>query len=142
MTIKNLFSVAGLLIITGVLFQCAPKVSKEVSSTEVKEERNTGTTRNEENQNQHAQENISKDNNSDVVNPELVKAQQQERTRILGSGKQILSNKCGQCHKVYKPQDFTRNRWEQVLPSMRLKAKLDEQEYKFLYTYIMENVKG
>ena len=51
-------------------------------------------------------------------------------------GYNLYVNKCGGCHYLYKPDSYKPERWNKVLPIMRDKAKLNEEEYNCINRYI------
>jgi hypothetical protein len=55
----------------------------------------------------------------------------------LTQGYNLYSDKCTQCHETKKPQDFTLDDWNRILPAMGKKAWLDSNEYNLVYHYII-----
>jgi hypothetical protein len=55
-------------------------------------------------------------------------------------GKQIFSAGCKRCHGLPEAGQFTRNRWEAVLPAMIRNAGLDAQEAADIREYINNNL--
>lgn len=49
----------------------------------------------------------------------------------------LYKNKCGGCHFLYRPYQFTIDKWKSVMPDMKVEAKLNEEEYRLLYNYVM-----
>ena len=49
-----------------------------------------------------------------------------------GQWREINENKCGRCHRVYDPTEFSRNEWNQALHSMRARAGLSKEEHEGL----------
>ena len=45
-------------------------------------------------------------------------------------------NKCSACHYLYHPEKFSEKEWQKLLPEMKEKAKLTEDEYRSLQTYL------
>lgn len=54
----------------------------------------------------------------------------------LNSGFNLYSDKCGSCHKLYKPQEISSQRWTKVLPDMKIEAKLTEKEFELISKYV------
>jgi mono/diheme cytochrome c family protein len=55
-------------------------------------------------------------------------------------GKQIFSAGCKRCHGLPEAGQFTRSRWESVLPAMIRNAGLDAQEAADIREYINNNL--
>lgn len=54
----------------------------------------------------------------------------------LNSGFSLFSDKCSSCHKLYKPQSISEEKWTKVLPDMKKEAKLNDIEYDLISRYI------
>lgn len=52
-------------------------------------------------------------------------------------GAKLVLSKCGGCHKVYAPSDYSKERWEEELPDMKHRAKLTDSEYEQISEFIM-----
>jgi hypothetical protein len=55
----------------------------------------------------------------------------------LTQGYSIFDDKCTDCHGVKKPQDFTTDEWNSIMPKMGRKAKLDSTQYALVFHYIL-----
>jgi hypothetical protein len=55
----------------------------------------------------------------------------------LNQGYSIFDDKCTDCHGVKKPQDFTADEWNSIMPKMGRKAKLDSTQYALVFHYIL-----
>jgi len=55
----------------------------------------------------------------------------------LLKGHTIYTTKCGSCHYLYNPSDYSVQQWDSLLPEMRDEAKLTDQEYLCLEKYII-----
>ena len=49
----------------------------------------------------------------------------------------LYRDKCGNCHYLYKPGKYPGEKWESVLPVMKEKAKLSEDEYEHIKIYLL-----
>ena len=67
--------------------------------------------------------------------PAPVRNKKQVKADAL-AGKTIFMNRCGKCHVLPDPGQFTKQRWDGILPVMILKAKLDDAEATALKIYI------
>ena len=54
----------------------------------------------------------------------------------LFNGKTLFENKCGNCHSLYKPEDFTSEQWKPILVRMQNQAHLDEAQIESISNYI------
>lgn len=55
----------------------------------------------------------------------------------LNQGYSIYSDKCTECHGMKKPEDFSVEDWNKIMPSMGKKARLDSNQYNLVYHYIL-----
>ena len=51
-------------------------------------------------------------------------------------GLAIYGASCGRCHKLFEIKDFSQERWDEVLPPMIKKAKLDEEQGRKVTAYV------
>jgi hypothetical protein len=49
-----------------------------------------------------------------------------------GRWREVNENKCGRCHRVYAPEEFSRSEWNRALLSMKARSGLDEDEFEGL----------
>lgn len=54
----------------------------------------------------------------------------------LAAGKKIYTTKCSRCHKPYDPAGYEDKAWESWLLKMRDKAKLNDEQYRQLASYL------
>jgi hypothetical protein len=57
------------------------------------------------------------------------------------SGKTLYEQKCGQCHPLFSPKDFTFDKWKQTLVVMRERAQLTNSQYNSIVSYLKANAK-
>lgn len=55
----------------------------------------------------------------------------------LVNGYNLYKNKCGSCHYLYKPQSYTVDQWNKLLPEMKEEAKLTDVEYNNIKIYLL-----
>jgi hypothetical protein len=55
----------------------------------------------------------------------------------LHYGYEIYRNKCGSCHFLYIPQNYSPSQWAILLPEMSDEAKLTDKEQTYLNAYLM-----
>jgi hypothetical protein len=54
--------------------------------------------------------------------------------------RRLYAKRCaGACHRLYKPGEFTGDRWIEILDKMSARAKLTESEAKTLRAYLLQN---
>jgi len=54
-------------------------------------------------------------------------------------GKTIFTNRCGRCHDLPTPDQYTAQRWEGILSYMIPKARLTEEQGIHVKAYLREN---
>ena len=59
----------------------------------------------------------------------------------LAQGKTIYTSSCGRCHKLFEPAQKSLSKWENVLPRMIKRAKLNEEQGELVRAYVMANLK-
>ncbi|MFM7710631.1 MAG: c-type cytochrome [Ferruginibacter sp.] len=57
------------------------------------------------------------------------------------SGKQVFEAKCGRCHALKSPSEFTSQEWRPIMNRMADKAKLSVEEKTQVLTYVMQGAK-
>lgn len=57
----------------------------------------------------------------------------------LPAGKQLFTNRCGRCHGLPDPAQYTAKRWETIMALMAPKAKLSRQEQVHVTAWVKEN---
>ena len=62
----------------------------------------------------------------------------QEQKKIVG-GKVLYKSRCGKCHKLHKPSEYTAKEWKRNLIVMKDKAELTKAEYQLIIGYLSAN---
>jgi mono/diheme cytochrome c family protein len=62
-------------------------------------------------------------------------------TASIDQGHAIYTTKCGKCHGLKNPADFTPTRWDGILKVMAAKAKLNDVETAQVAAYVKANAK-
>jgi hypothetical protein len=57
----------------------------------------------------------------------------------LAKGKMIFTNRCGGCHDLPRPEQYTAPRWETILSVMNLRARLDIDQGVHVTAYLKAN---
>ena len=55
----------------------------------------------------------------------------------LNKGYSLYVAKCGACHFLYKPSQFTESKWLEMFPKMKLKAKLNDEQIDLIMKYVI-----
>jgi Dihaem cytochrome c len=59
----------------------------------------------------------------------------------LVQGRDLYVNKCGSCHNLHLPSQYTNQQWHPILIKMQIKAKLSDSQMKLISRYIETNTK-
>ena len=57
-------------------------------------------------------------------------------------GKETYESKCGSCHNLNKPSDYTYNQWNPIIDRMAKKADLDYLQKQNVLGYLKDNAKA
>lgn len=55
----------------------------------------------------------------------------------LQLGRTVYSERCGGCHKLYRPNTFSEKKWLHEIPEMAVKANLSSREKQLVEEYIL-----
>ena len=70
----------------------------------------------------------------------VVQAPVTNGAQIVDGGK-IYEARCGKCHELHKPDEFTASEWPDILRSMAPKAKLNQSMKEMVMAYVTANAK-
>ncbi len=70
---------------------------------------------------------------------ETTEAKQIKLTPELAEGKTLFENNCGKCHKLFSPDDFTKEEWKPIVSRMQKKAKITDEQRDLVYNYLVMN---
>lgn len=59
----------------------------------------------------------------------------------IEAGHQVYNAKCGRCHGLKDPANYTAERWVPIMQSMAPKARLSEEETAQVTAYVQANAK-
>lgn len=62
-------------------------------------------------------------------------------SETVSAGQNVYSSRCGRCHYLKTPQDYTLQQWDNILKTMISKANLKKEEAKQVTAYVMEHAK-
>ncbi|MDZ4810156.1 MAG: hypothetical protein SGI96_18115 [Bacteroidota bacterium] len=57
----------------------------------------------------------------------------------IATGKIIFTNRCGNCHDLPKPEQYTAQRWEGILSYMIPRARLNDEQGVHVTAYLKAN---
>lgn len=60
---------------------------------------------------------------------------------ILKKGENLYSLRCGKCHRLPTPSEFTVDEWKPIMVRMAPKAKLNAEETNRILAYVNANAK-
>ncbi|TDX84522.1 hypothetical protein [Epilithonimonas xixisoli] len=63
------------------------------------------------------------------------------KEEMLKKGEDLFNLRCGRCHDLPKPSDFTVEDWKPIMASMAPKAKLNAEETNWVLAYVNANAK-
>lgn len=55
----------------------------------------------------------------------------------IAQGKTIFENACKRCHDLPEPKKYTSVEWVGIMNSMAPKAKLSEEQHRWVYDYVV-----
>lgn len=55
----------------------------------------------------------------------------------LKSGFKLYNGKCGKCHELYKPEEYSEDDWIDILPKMSRKAHLNTDEQDLIRHFLL-----
>jgi cytochrome c2 len=59
----------------------------------------------------------------------------------MAAGKTLWQENCNKCHKLHDGPEYSVNKWENVLPRMTKRAKLDDAQGGKVRAYLLANAK-
>lgn len=57
-------------------------------------------------------------------------------TAELTQGKVLFESKCGKCHDLPVPQNYSKEKWTPIMESMYKKARMTEADRDLVYNYV------
>jgi hypothetical protein len=73
-----------------------------------------------------------------TTTPSAPKTEELKAPDLL-AGKQLFTNRCGRCHGLPDPLQYTAKRWETIMDLMAPRAKLSKQEQIHVTAWVKEN---
>jgi len=62
-------------------------------------------------------------------------------TDRLMIGRTLYINKCGSCHNLHLPEQYTQKQWLKAMPEMQKKAKITDEESKQITDFLLARSK-
>jgi cytochrome c5 len=62
-------------------------------------------------------------------------------TENLLIGRTLYTNRCGSCHNLHLPEQYTSKHWEQEMPEMQGKAKISDSDAKLIIQFLLARSK-
>lgn len=60
----------------------------------------------------------------------------------LMNGRTLYINKCGSCHNLHLPEQYTQKQWLKVMPEMQKRAKVTDEESKQIIDFLLVRSKA
>lgn len=73
---------------------------------------------------------------SDPNIPQMPLPAKEPNAEKIAMGKSIYNEHCGNCHKLFAPEDFNQREWVPILISMQSKSKLSDADMTLISEYI------
>jgi hypothetical protein len=55
----------------------------------------------------------------------------------MEKGYSLYVGKCGGCHYLHKPNEYSEKKWMEILPEMGKEAKVDQEQYDLILRYVI-----
>ncbi len=62
-------------------------------------------------------------------------------TERLIVGRTLYISKCGSCHNLHLPEQYTQKQWLKVMPAMQKKARITDEESKQITDFLLTRSK-
>ena len=56
-------------------------------------------------------------------------------------GRNLYGNSCGNCHDLYNPTDYSKEKWVPIMNRMQKKARITDAETLAIYNYLVSQTK-
>jgi hypothetical protein len=63
-------------------------------------------------------------------------------TENLIQGRNLYVSKCGSCHNLHLPEQYTQKKWKEEMPEMQRKAKISAEESKLITIFLLARCKS
>jgi hypothetical protein len=57
-------------------------------------------------------------------------------------GRNLYMSKCGGCHQLFDPNNYTKGEWDRIMLAMQEKSKIDDQQKNDILDWIIETRKS
>lgn len=73
---------------------------------------------------------------SDPAVPQMPTPPKDANAKRIADGKNLFEERCGNCHKLFSPTDFSQTQWAPILVRMQPKARLDDDQMSLVKDYV------
>ena len=73
---------------------------------------------------------------SDPAIPQMPMPPKEGSAARIAEGKGMFEQRCGNCHKLFSPTDFTQTQWVPILKRMQPKARFDDEQMALVREYV------
>ena len=73
---------------------------------------------------------------SDPVVPQMPSPPNESAAARIAEGKGLYEQRCGNCHKLFSPTDFSQTDWAPILTRMQPKARFDDEQMALVRGYV------
>lgn len=80
--------------------------------------------------------------NNETPAQEVAEMKSKYTAEQIAQGKIIYNNKCGECHDLHTPGEYTVHEWDDILPEMSHKAKLSSNDAGIVRSWVITNAKA
>ena len=63
------------------------------------------------------------------------------KLEVLTQGRELYMNRCGTCHVLHQPSEYTKEKWVKVLDKMQKPAKITDEQKELIKNYVNTNAK-
>ena len=84
----------------------------------------------------------SKKTSSDTAGKTEAAVERKYTAAELEEGKMIWEKHCDRCHKLYLPENYTKDKWERILPRMFKRSKLEGDDAGKVRGYLLSLAKA
>jgi len=57
-------------------------------------------------------------------------------------GRDLYMSKCGGCHQLFDPNNYSKGEWSKIMVAMQEKSKINDQQKNEIYNWILETKKA
>jgi cytochrome c5 len=73
---------------------------------------------------------------SDPAVPQMPSPPKEGTAARIAEGKGLYEQRCGNCHKLFSPTNFSQTEWAPILIRMQPKARFDDEQMALVRDYV------